>query len=117
MLLVNIHKLDVILADPVGGVVLEDEVDDIRRILGLDSENIVVLGGAKDFGKGAEVDAEGNIAIAAEGLEGFRAQEHGDKGNMGVVHGLERDARVIAVEIAVLDEVLDCVDNLGYCQM
>jgi hypothetical protein len=31
---------------------------------------------------------------------------------MGVVHGLERNAGVIAVEVAVLDEVLDGVDDL-----
>lgn len=32
---------------------------------------------------------------------------------MGVIHGLEGDAGVIAVEVAVLDKVLDCVDHLG----
>lgn len=31
---------------------------------------------------------------------------------MGVVHGLERDAGVIAVEITVLNEILDSVDDL-----
>jgi hypothetical protein len=31
---------------------------------------------------------------------------------VGVVHGLERDARVIAVEVAVLHKVLDGIDDL-----
>jgi hypothetical protein len=31
---------------------------------------------------------------------------------VGVVHGLKSDAGVIAVEVAVLNEVLDCIDNL-----
>jgi hypothetical protein len=31
---------------------------------------------------------------------------------VGVVHCLERDTRVIAVEVAVLDQVLDGVDHL-----
>lgn len=31
---------------------------------------------------------------------------------MGIVHGLQGDAGVVAVEVAVLDEVLDCVDDL-----
>jgi hypothetical protein len=31
---------------------------------------------------------------------------------VGVVHGLERDTGVIAVEVTVLDEVLDGVDDL-----
>ena len=32
---------------------------------------------------------------------------------MGVVHGLESDTRVVAVEIAILNQVLDGIDNLG----
>jgi hypothetical protein len=35
---------------------------------------------------------------------------------VGVVHRLESNAGVIAVEVAVLDEVLDRIDNLHYCQ-
>ena len=31
---------------------------------------------------------------------------------MGVIHGLEGDAGVIAVKVAVLDEVLDGIDDL-----
>ena len=33
---------------------------------------------------------------------------------MGVVHGLQGDSGVIAVEVAVLDEILDSVDNLDH---
>lgn len=31
---------------------------------------------------------------------------------MAVVHGLQRDAAVIAIEVAVLNEILDGVDDL-----
>ena len=31
---------------------------------------------------------------------------------MGVVHGLQGNARVIAVEVTVLDEIFDCIDDL-----
>jgi hypothetical protein len=31
---------------------------------------------------------------------------------MGVVHGLEGNTRVIAVEVAILNKVLDRIDNL-----
>ena len=31
---------------------------------------------------------------------------------MGVVHGLQGNARVIAIEVAVLDEIFDCIDDL-----
>lgn len=32
---------------------------------------------------------------------------------MGVVHGLKGDAGVIAIEVAVLDQILDGIDNLA----
>lgn len=112
MLLIDIHELDVILANPVRRVVLEDEVHNIRRILSLDGENVLVLGSAEHFGERAKIDTEGDVAIAAERCEGFGAQQHGYESNVGVVHGLEGNARVIAVKVAVLDKVLDCVDNL-----
>lgn len=112
MLLVNVHELDVVLAQPVALRALEHQVDDIRRILGLECENVIVLCAAQDLGKGGEVDAERKVAIAAEGREGFGLEHHGDESDVGVVHGLERDAGVIAVEVAVLDEILDGVDDL-----
>jgi hypothetical protein len=112
VLLVDVHELDIVLADPVGRAVLEDEVDDIGRILGLEGEDVVALGGAEHLCERAQVDTEGDVAVAAEGRKGLGPQQHGDEGNVGVVHGLQRNTRVIAVEIAVLDKVLDGVDNL-----
>lgn len=112
VLLVNVHELDVVLADPVGAAVLEDEVDDIRRVLGLECEDVVALRGAEHLCERAQVDAEGDVAVAAERAEGLRPQQHRHERHVRVVHGLQRDARVIAVEVAVLDEVLDGVDDL-----
>ena len=112
MLLVNVHELDVVLAQPVALRALEHQVDDIRRILGFECEDVIVLCAAQDFGEGSEVDAEGKVAVAAEGREGLGLEHHGDESDVGVVHGLERDAGVIAVEVAVLDEIFDGVDDL-----
>jgi len=112
MFLVDIHELDVILAQPRCGAGFEEQVDDIRRVLSLDGKGVVVSSGTKDLCKRTQVDSERNIAVAAEGIEGFGFEHHGDKGDVRVVHGLERDARVIAVEVAVLYEVLDGVDDL-----
>lgn len=113
MLLVNVHELDIILADPIVAGVLEHKVDNVWCILRLDCQHVLILGSAKHLGQGAEVDAEGNIAVASEGLEGFGPKQHGDEGNVGVVHGLEGDAAVITVEVAVLDKVLDCIYELN----
>ena len=113
MLLINVHELDVVLADPVGPAALEHQVDDIGRVLCLECEEIVALRGAEHFCEGAQVDTEGDVAVAAEGAEGLGPQQHRDEGDVGVVHGLQRNTGVIAVEVAVLDEVLDGIDDLG----
>jgi hypothetical protein len=113
VLLINVHELDIILAQPVALSALEDQVDDIRRVLGLESQDVFVLCATQDFCEGGEVDSERKVAVAAERREGFGLEHHGDKGDVGVVHGLERDSRVIAVEVAVLHEILDGIDDLG----
>lgn len=112
VLLVNVHELEVVLADAVIVAALEDEVEHVGRVVGLERQEVFVLGSAQNPGEGDEVDAEGDVPVAAEGREGLGLEHHGHEGDVTVVHGLERDARVIAVEVAVLDEVLDGVDHL-----
>jgi hypothetical protein len=114
MLLVNIHELQVILADPILLDTLKHQVDDIRGIFGLEGKNIVGLGSAEDFGERVEIDAQRNVAITAEGREGLGPERHGHESNVRVVHGLQGDSRVIAVEVAVLDKTADSVDDLKF---
>lgn len=112
VLLVNVHELDVVFTQSVALRALEHQVDDVRRILGLEGQDVIVLCAAQDLCEGGEVDTERKVAIAAEGREGLGLEHHGDESDVGVVHGLERDTGVIAVEVAVLDEVFDSVDDL-----
>jgi len=115
MLLVDVHELDIVLADSVAARILKDEVDDIRRVVCLKGQDVIGLCGAEHLGEGPEIDTEGDVAVASEGGEAFGPQQHGDESNVGVVHGLKGDAGVIAIEVAVLDKVLDSVDEL-YCR-
>lgn len=112
MLLVDVHELDIILADPVHIFALEGQVDDIGGILRLQRQDVFRLARAEDLGQGSEIDAEGDVAVAAVRAESVSAQQHGHEGNVGVVHGLQGETRVIAVEVAVLDEILDSIDDL-----
>ncbi len=113
MLLIDIHQLDIILAQPVAISILKDQIDNIRCILRLKGQDILVLGTSQYFHERTQVDAESNVAIAAEWGEGLGFEHHGDEGNVGIVHGLESDAGIIAVEVAVLDQVFDGIDNLN----
>jgi hypothetical protein len=71
MLLINIHQLDVVLAYSVCRRALEDEVDDVWAVLGLECKNIAALCSTEDFRKRVKIDAERDIAIAAVWLEDF----------------------------------------------
>ena len=112
MLLIDIHQLDIVFTQPIRVCALEHQIDHIGSILRLEREYILVLCSSKYFRKGSEVDAKSNVSVTAERGEHLGFEHHGDKGHVGVVHGLESDAGVIAVEVTVLDEILDGVDNL-----
>lgn len=112
VLLVNIHKLDIIFAQTVCLGTLEHQVDGIGGVLGLQGEDVFILGGAQDLGQGGQVDTESDVTVTAVGGEALGAEEHGNQSDVGVIHSLEGDAGVIAVEVAVLDQVLNSVDNL-----
>lgn len=112
MLLVDVHKLEVIFADAVVIDALEEQVERVWGILSLEGQDIVALGGAQNLCQRHQVDAESNVAVASVGAEGVSLEHHGDEGDMGVVHGLQRNARVIAVEVAVLHQVFDGIHHL-----
>ena len=112
MLLINIHKLDIILAQPITLAALKHQIDNIWGIIRLEGQDILVLGASEHFHERAEIDAESDIAITAEGGEGFGFEHHGDESDVRIVHGLEGNAGVIAVKITILYQVFDSIDNL-----
>ena len=113
MLLVDVHELDVVLAYPVTVRAFKHHVHNIWRIFSLQRKDVLILRAAKHLLQRREVDAERDVAITAERREGLRLEHHGNEGDVGVVHGLQGDARVIAVEVAILDQILDRIDNLS----
>ena len=112
MLLIDVHELDVVLAQPVALLALKHHVHDVGRVLGLEREDVLVRGAAEHLCERGQVDAERDVPVAAEGREAFRLEHHRDERDVGVVHGLQGDARVVAVEVTVLDKVADGVDDL-----
>jgi hypothetical protein len=112
VLLIDIHKLQVILAQPIALAALKHQIQNIGSIFSLECQDILALSGTQDFGERGEVDAKGNIAVASVWGKGFCLEHHGDERDVGVVHGLESNAGVIAVEVAVLNEILDRINDL-----
>lgn len=113
MLLINIHELEVVFRNAVILGRLEDEIQDIGGILSLEGQHVLILRRTQHLSKGREINTESDVSVAAIGGETLVLEHHGHQGDMAVIHGLEGDAAVIAVEIAILDEILDRIDNLG----
>jgi hypothetical protein len=76
MLLVNIHKLQVILAQSITLAALKHQIKNIRRVLSLDGQDIFILGGAENFCKGGEVDTKSYVAVASVGGETLCLEHH-----------------------------------------
>ena len=115
MLLIDIHKFDIVFAHAIRSVVLKDQVNDIRCVFSLYGEDIVALCRSQNFSERAEIDSKRDVAVTTEGLESFGTQQHGDEGDMGTVHGLQGDSRIVAIKVAVLHQVLDSIDHLVQC--
>jgi hypothetical protein len=65
MLLINIHKLQIILAQSIALAALKHQIENIRRVLSLDSQDIFILGGTENFCEGSKVDTKSHVAIAS----------------------------------------------------
>ena len=115
MLLIDIHELDVVLAQAVALAALKHQVHNVRCILRLQCQDVFVLGASQHLHQRAEVDAEGNVAVTAEGGEGLGFEHHGDEGDVRVIHSLEGNTGVIAVEVAVLNQIFDGINDLELC--
>ena len=66
MLLINVHELDIIFAQPITLAALENQVDGIRVVIGFQRQDVFVLSTSKYFHQGAEIDAEGDVAITSK---------------------------------------------------
>ena len=113
MLLIDVHELDIIFAEPITLAAFKNQVDGIRMVIGFQCQDVFVLCTSEDFHQGAEINAKSNVAVTSKRGEGFCFEHHRYQSDVGVVHGLQRDAGVIAVEVAVLDEVLNGIYHLA----
>lgn len=76
MFLVDIHQLDIILAYPVGLRALEHEVNCVGGVLGLERQDVFVLGGPQNLGQRDQVDSQRDVAVAPVGGEALGAEQH-----------------------------------------
>lgn len=90
----------------------EHEGDGVGGVIGFDSDDVVVASAFEHLGHVVEVHAQGEVPVTAIVLEPFRSKENGHQSHMAGVHCLEREAGSGAVEVGIVDEVLDRFQNL-----
>lgn len=90
---------------------LEHEGEGVALVLGLEGHDVVVAGALEDLGHVGRVEAEGDGAVAPEVVEAGGAEGDGHEGHVGGVHGLDGKLILGAVDVGVLDEVLDGFDE------
>jgi hypothetical protein len=112
VLLVDVHELDIILADTVVLGVFEDQAEHVRRVLRLQRQGIIALRRTQHLLQTAQVDSQRDVPVASELREALRLQMHRHQRDVRVVHRLQRNSRIIAVKVAILDQVLDGIDDL-----
>ena len=84
---------------------LEHEGHGIGAVIGLDGDDVIVAGALEHLGHVGEVDAHGDVAVAAVVLEALGSEEEGNQGNVAGVHRR-------AVEVGVVHQILDRLHHL-----
>jgi hypothetical protein len=85
---------------------LVNKVQEVGIVGGFERADIVVLGALEDLGQTGEVDAQRHGTITSIVDEEFVGQVDRDQGDVRVVHGLEADAFLGALEVGIGYELL-----------
>ena len=90
----------------------EHESDSITTIIGLNGNNVVISRALEHLGHVVEVHPHGQVTVTAVVLEALRSEKKSHECQVAGIHGLERESGSGAVEVGVIDEVLDRFQNL-----
>ncbi|KAJ1390317.1 hypothetical protein SESBI_37532 [Sesbania bispinosa] len=90
----------------------EHEGDGIAAIIGLDGDDVVVAGAFQHLGHVIEVHAHGDVAVAAVVLKPFRPKQQRHQSHVTGVHGLKGEPGGRAIEVRIVNQVLDRLEHL-----
>ncbi|KAJ8544259.1 hypothetical protein ON010_g12008 [Phytophthora cinnamomi] len=85
---------------------LEHDVERVAVVLRRERQGVVVARALEDLGQRRRLHAQRDVAVAAVVLEALGAQQQRHERHVRAVHGLQRQARLGAVDVALGDEVL-----------
>ena len=93
-------------------VTLEEECNSVCIVLSLDGHAVVVGYTLEDLCDGGNVDTKSDVSVAYVVLKAISTEEEGDKGSVVLIHRLKLDASACAVEVGLVDQVLDGINDL-----
>lgn len=89
MLLIQVHQLHVKVRNTVAILWLKDKSDNIRTVLRLDSDNVIIVGTLHDLSQRCQVHSHWHVTVASVVFEPFRPQAQTYKWDVAVIHGLQ----------------------------
>lgn len=81
---------------------LKQERQRFPRVLRSERDNVIVAGNLEDLGHGRQRQSQRQAAVSSIVVEGFGAEKHGDQRNVRRVHGLQRNADRVAIQIGLV---------------
>mmetsp|Transcript_25393 Transcript_25393/g.51039 ORF Transcript_25393/g.51039 Transcript_25393/m.51039 type:complete len:239 (-) Transcript_25393:158-874(-) len=90
---INVHQLELEVRDAVLGLVLKHEGHGVGLVIRLESDDVVVIAALEHLAHVCQVDAQRDVAVAAEMVEAVGTQQQRHERHVAGVHGLQRDAR------------------------
>jgi len=91
---------------------LEHQRQRVTIVLGFQRDDIVITRALQNLPHVRGVESQADWPVAPEVVEAAGTQTHGHEGDVGVVHGLDGHLVVGAVDVGLLDEVLQSLDEL-----
>lgn len=110
---VDVHKLEVEGRDAVLLRGLEGDAQLVARLVGGQSELVVVATALKNLDEVLEVNAEVHVVVNTVVLEATRGEGELDQRNEGGVNALKGDAGGRAVKVALLNELTETLHDLN----
>lgn len=88
------------------------ESDSVASIISFNGNNIIISSALQHLGHIVEIHSHGEVPITAIMLKAFGSEEESDERHVAGIHGLKGEATGGAVEVGIVDELLDGLQDL-----
>lgn len=91
---------------------IEHEGNGVTTVIGFDGDDVIISGALEHLGHVSEIHPHGEVHVAHVVLEAFGSKQERHQRHMAGIDVLEREAGAGAVEVGIVDQILDRFENL-----